>query len=79
MSITISSRSGHETARCLVLASANNCNSDVTGGGHMTTLQAIMFGFTLALTPSLLALAFFLYREWLISRSEDAGRLELHD
>lgn len=53
----------------------------------MTTLQAIMFGFTLALTPSLLALAFFLYREWLVSRSEeavrfeleDAGRFELHD
>jgi hypothetical protein len=45
----------------------------------MTTLQAIMFGISLALTPSLLALAFFLFREWLISRSEDAGRLELHD
>jgi hypothetical protein len=50
-------------------------NDDVIGGS-MTTLQAIMFGITLALTPSLLALAFFLFREWLISRSEDAGRLE---
>jgi hypothetical protein len=30
----------------------------------MTTFQAIMFGMMLALTPSLVALAVFLYREW---------------
>jgi hypothetical protein len=40
----------------------------------MTTFQAIMFGVMLALTPSLVALAFFLWREWMIARNEDAGR-----
>jgi len=48
-------------------------------GLTMTTFQAIMFGVMLALTPSLAALAVFLYREWIISRNECAGRLELHD
>jgi hypothetical protein len=48
-------------------------------GGAMTTFQAVMFGIMLALTPSLVALAFFLYREWLLTRDEEgAGRLELH-
>ena len=45
----------------------------------MTTFQAIMFGVMLALTPSLVALAVFLYREWIVTRNECAGRLELHD
>jgi hypothetical protein len=45
----------------------------------MTTFQAVMFGIMLALTPSMIALAFFLYREWLLTRDEEgAGRLELH-
>jgi hypothetical protein len=44
----------------------------------MTTFQAIMFGVMLALTPSLVALVVFLYREWVITRNECAGRLELH-
>jgi hypothetical protein len=45
----------------------------------MSTFQAVMFGIMLALTPSLVALAFFLYREWLLTRDEEgSGRLELH-
>jgi hypothetical protein len=45
----------------------------------MTTMRAVMFGVSLALTPSLLVLAFLLYREWLFSRNEDQGRLEFHE
>ena len=38
-----------------------------------------MLGVMLALTPSLVALAVFLYREWIVTRDECAGRLEFHD
>jgi hypothetical protein len=48
-------------------------------GPAMTTFEAIMFGVMLALTPSLVALAFFLFREWIITCHEGAAGLGLHD
>jgi hypothetical protein len=38
-----------------------------------------MFGIMLALTPSMMTLAFLLYRDWIITRNEDADRLESRD
>jgi hypothetical protein len=45
----------------------------------MMTFKAVMFGIMLALTPSLVALALFLYREWIMSRNEYARPSERHD
>ncbi|MFY9955580.1 hypothetical protein [Bradyrhizobium sp.] len=43
----------------------------------MATLHAVMFGIALALTPSLVTLAFFLYGDWMLTRDEH--HLEPHD
>jgi hypothetical protein len=43
----------------------------------MATLHAVMFGVALALTPSLVTLAFFLYGDWMLTR--DKHHLEPHD
>jgi hypothetical protein len=48
-------------------------------GGLMATIHAVMFGIALALTPSLVTLAFFLYRDWILTRDEYPKRLEPHD
>jgi hypothetical protein len=48
-------------------------------GRTMTTLQAVMFGIMLALTPSLVTLAFFLYRDGVMTRNEGAIRPEPPD
>lgn len=45
--------------------------------GAMATLHAVMFGVALALTPSLVTLAFFLYGDWMLTR--DKHHLEPHD
>jgi hypothetical protein len=45
----------------------------------MTTIHAVMFGIALALTPSLVTLAFFLYRAGILTRDEYPERLEPHD
>jgi|HubBroStandDraft_4_1064222.scaffolds.fasta_scaffold1282095_1 hypothetical protein len=45
----------------------------------MATIHAVMFGIALALTPSLVTLAFFLYRDWILTRDEYPERLEPHD
>jgi hypothetical protein len=45
----------------------------------MTTFHAVMFGIALALTPSLVTLAFFLYRDWILTRDEYPERLEPRD
>jgi hypothetical protein len=39
--------------------------------------SAVMFGVALALTPSLVTLAFFLYGDWMLTR--DKHHLEPHD
>jgi hypothetical protein len=44
----------------------------------MTTIQAVFFGMMLALTPSLVLLAFFLWREGIGVRGIDAD-LEFDD
>jgi hypothetical protein len=44
--------------------------------GAMATLHAVMFGIALALTPSLVTLAFFLYRDWMLTRDEHPDDLE---
>ena len=38
--------------------------------------SAVMFGVALALTPSLVTLAFFLYRDWMLTRDEHPDDLE---
>jgi hypothetical protein len=45
----------------------------------VATLHAVMFGIALALTPSLLTLAFFLYRDWMLIRDEQPDHLEPYD
>lgn len=46
---------------------------------RLTALQAVMFGIMLALTPSLVTLAFFLYRDGVMTRNEGAIRPEPPD
>jgi hypothetical protein len=40
----------------------------------MTTIQAVFFGITLAMTPSIIALAFLLWREGVGVREDEAAR-----
>jgi len=40
----------------------------------MTTIQAVFLGITLAMTPSIVALAFLLWREGIGIREDEAAR-----
>jgi hypothetical protein len=46
-----------------------NPDTSGTGGAPMTTIQAVVFGVMLALTPSFVLLAFLLWREGIGLRS----------
>jgi hypothetical protein len=48
-------------------------------GGTMTTIQAVFFGVMLALTPSIVVLAFLLWREGIgIAKDEEARSRDLY-
>jgi len=44
------------------------------GGAPMTTIQAVFFGIMLALTPSIVVLAFLLWREGIGIAEDDEAR-----
>ena len=50
-----------------------------TGGAPMSTIQAVFFGIMLALTPSIVLLAFLLWREGVgIAQDEEARSRDLY-
>ena len=54
-------------------------DSQTRGGAPMSTIQAVFFGIMLALTPSIVLLAFLLWREGVgIAEDEEARSRDLY-
>ena len=59
-------------------AEGASCDSQ-SAGAPMTTIQAVFFGIMLALTPSIVVLAFLLWREGIgIAKDEEARSRDLY-
>ena len=65
-------RSGELREQPTVVQSAYPSKSNVEGGKPVTTLQAILLGMMLSWTPSLVVLAFLLWKDELVY-DEGAG------
>ena len=58
---------------------AERVDSQSRAGASMTTIQAVFFGIMLALTPSIVVLAFLLWREGIgIAEDEKARSRDLY-